>query len=180
MDPDPMNVNSQLNHVPDKGSLISADSLYRYQLWRIWDLKKPLVLFIMLNPSTADSEKDDPTIIRCKNFTKSWGFGGFYVGNLFAFRSRYPDNLFTHPDPIGPFNLHHLRAMRDKTDLVIAAWGNKKLVTSSGLSRFEPLSQVEGMALYSIDTTPQGWCKHPLYLKWYCQPKLYSLYPGRG
>ena len=65
---------------------LSACGKYRYRLSRIWDDKKPLVLFIMLNPSTADAEQDDPTIRRCIAFAKNWGYGGFMAGNLFAFR----------------------------------------------------------------------------------------------
>lgn len=47
-------------------------------------------MFIMLTPSTADADTDDPTIRRCIGFAKSSGFGGLYVGNLFAYRSTQP------------------------------------------------------------------------------------------
>jgi len=47
-----------------KDAKLSDDKLYRYQLSRIWDEDKPTVLFIMLNPSTADADVDDPTIRR--------------------------------------------------------------------------------------------------------------------
>ena len=57
----------------NKGAKLSDDKLYRYSLWRIWDDKKPYVLFIGLNPSTADETEDDPTIRRCIGFAESWG-----------------------------------------------------------------------------------------------------------
>ena len=66
------------------GAIISDCGKYRYQLWRKWDPSLPVVLFIMLNPSQADASEDDPTIRRCINYAKSWGYGGIYVGNLFA------------------------------------------------------------------------------------------------
>jgi len=44
-----------------------------------------MVLFVCLNPSIADGEKDDPTVVRMMRFAEAWGYGGFYVGNLFAF-----------------------------------------------------------------------------------------------
>jgi len=68
---------------------------YRYSLFRIWDEDKSLVLFIGLNPSTADEKEDDPTIRRCINFAKQWGwgYGGLIMGNLFSFRATQPSDL---------------------------------------------------------------------------------------
>ena len=82
-----MNSNADLS--PD-GADISSDNKYRYSLWRIWDKNKPIILFIMLNPSTADAVNNDKTMTRVKNFAESWGYGGVYVGNLYAFRSTDP------------------------------------------------------------------------------------------
>ena len=74
----------------------SSCKKYRYSLFRIWDEDKPLVLFIGLNPSTADEKEDDPTIRRCINFAKQWGYGGLIMGNLFAFRAGGRlSNIFT-------------------------------------------------------------------------------------
>ncbi|TMF61888.1 MAG: DUF1643 domain-containing protein, partial [Chloroflexi bacterium] len=69
-----------------RGATFSADRRYRYRLWRRWDGARPVVAFVMLNPSTADARRDDPTIRRCIGFAKSWGFGGVEVVNLFAYR----------------------------------------------------------------------------------------------
>lgn len=84
-----------------KGARFSACRNYRYALWRIWDIDKPLVMFIGLNPSTANETTDDPTIRRVVDFAFRWGYGGVYMMNLFAWVTPYPGELATSPDPLG-------------------------------------------------------------------------------
>ena len=84
-----------------KGAIISDCQKYRYALWRNWDLSKDKVMFIGLNPSTADHIEDDPTIRRCIGFAKSWGYGGLYMMNLFSYRTSNPSKLKNVKDPIG-------------------------------------------------------------------------------
>lgn len=98
----------------DKGAIISGCGKYRYSLWRTWDKKLPKVMFIMLNPSTADAYEDDPTIRRCINFAKSWGYGGIVVGNLFAYRATNPKKLILIDDPSGSANHHYLTHMIER------------------------------------------------------------------
>jgi hypothetical protein len=138
---------------------------YRYQLSRIWDEAKPKVLFIMLNPSTADTINDDPTIRRIVKFSKSWGYGGLYVGNLYAFRSTDPKGLLSTDDPIGPDNIPHIKTLLGLSERVIYAWGNNER---------EPdwLSELVDSP-YCIDISKKGVPKHPLYLKGDLQPKRY-------
>lgn len=76
-----------------KGAEFSECRNYRYALWRIWDENKPLVMFIGLNPSTANESVPDATITRVERFAKSWGFGGFYMMNCYP---AYTLNLFWH------------------------------------------------------------------------------------
>ena len=95
----------------NRRAIVSACGKYRYRLSRMWDSKKPCVLFIMLNPSTADHEKDDNTIRRCISFAKSWGYGGLYVGNLFPYRATKPEELLTVKDPFGFGNRYHIMNM---------------------------------------------------------------------
>ena len=104
-----------------KHAVISQDNKYRYQLSRIWDNEKPTVLFIMLNPSTADADADDPTIRRVVNFAKSWGYGGVFVGNLYAFRSTDPKGLKHTEDPVGEENIAHVQTLIGLTDKVVYA-----------------------------------------------------------
>ena len=74
-------------------AIISDCNKYRYELHREWDKNKKKVLFIMLNPSTADSYNDDLTTIRCMNFAKKWGYGGIMIGNIYPFRAKRPKHL---------------------------------------------------------------------------------------
>src|SRR4029077_5114543 len=76
---------------------------YRFALWRRWD-SGPQVLFVMLNPSTADETTDDPTIRRCIGFARTWGFGSLAGANLFAFRTLKPRQLRPASEPIGAGN----------------------------------------------------------------------------
>ena len=105
------------------GADISLDGIYRYRLWRTWDNPEHRCLWMMLNPSTADADKDDPTIRKCIGFAKRWGFGAIDVVNLFAFRATDPTELLTAADPVGLENdgttLDALRSARR----VVLAWG---------------------------------------------------------
>jgi hypothetical protein len=149
-----------------KKAFISGCNNYRYALDRIWDDTKPKVMFLMLNPSTADDSNDDPTIRRCIGFAKSWGYGGLHVGNLFAYRSTDPKNLLTAIDPIGEENKHYLKLMASQCDKVVCAWGNSGIVNKLLKKNpdYKPLLNF-GLNTYYIDLCNDGTPKHPLYLK---------------
>ena len=85
-------------------AILSVDRKYRYVLTRTWDETLPNIMFVGLNFSTADETTDDPTIRRCINFAKSWGYGGLYMVNLFAYRSTNPNNIRIVDNPIGDDN----------------------------------------------------------------------------
>src|SRR5258708_25884820 len=88
----------------EKGAVLSDDLVYRYELTRRWD-SRPMVTWVMLNPSIADAEVDDLTVTKCCGFTQRWGWGGIRVVNLFALRATNPKELHDHPDPVGPKNM---------------------------------------------------------------------------
>jgi len=149
-----------------KSACISPDNQYRYKLLRSWNENKPTIMFVMLNPSTADSEKDDPTIRRVINFTKSWGYGGVHVVNLYAFRSTDPKGLKHIEDPIGQDNIFHIKTLIGLVEKVIYAWGNNEK---------EPKWLCELVHTpYCIGVSKKGIPKHPLYLKKELQPILYA------
>jgi hypothetical protein len=111
------------NLFENNGAEFSPCRKYRYALWRIWDESKPLVMFIGLNPSTANEVKTDPTITRVRAFAERWGCGGFYMMNLFALVSPYPKDLARSDDPVGD-NDGWLERIAPKCARIIFAWGN--------------------------------------------------------
>ena len=135
---------------------ISNDKKDRFSLSRIWDSKKPKALYIMLNPSYADDESDDPTIRRLIFFSKKFKFGGFYVTNLFTQITPYPKEL-NMDNNSKKKNLKIISASIKKSDLIVYAWGN--LVS-------EPLQLrklIESPLCFGINKN--GTPKHPLYLR---------------
>ena len=134
---------------------ISNDRKERFSLSRIWDSKKPRVLYIMLNPSYADDEFDDPTIRRLNFFTKKFKFGGFYVANLFTQITPYPKEL-NMDNHLKKKNLKIINELIKKSDSIVYAWGN--LVSEPT----ELIKLIESPLCFgkNINGTP----KHPLYL----------------
>jgi hypothetical protein len=103
---------------------LSRCGRYRYALRRSWDAARPKVLFIGLNPSTADASRDDNTSRVCIGYARRWGFGGLLLGNLFAWRATDPALLRDVPDPVGSRNDAWLRALQDEAALVVCAWSD--------------------------------------------------------
>ena len=143
----------------NNGAEFSACRTYRYCLWRIWDENKPLVMFIGLNPSTANETKPDRTITRIKNIVTNLGYGGFYMLNLFAVVSKDPKVLKTHPDPIGE-NDGWLEKIAPKCEKIFFAWGNFK----EAKQRAEQVKKMFPDA-WALVINKNGSPKHPLYIK---------------
>lgn len=150
-----------------KDAKLSSCRKYRFALWRIWDDSKPYVLFIGLNPSTADEIEDDPTIKRCINYGKLWGYGGVCMANLFSFRAREPKDMLGAKDPIGLDNDKWLVELSGKAGLVVAAWGNH----GSYRGRSQRVRNLVSN-LHYLKMNKSGEPAHPLYLKANLQPKL--------
>lgn len=108
----------------DNGAEFSTDRSYRYALWRIWDENKPWVLFIGLNPSTANEAVNDSTLNKCIHFADSWGFGGVYMVNLFAYRATEPKDMKRAAEPVGQDNDAWIEKLSKQAGMVVAAWGN--------------------------------------------------------
>jgi hypothetical protein len=136
------------------------DGPYRYRLWRIWDRKRPAVLFICLNPSTADAFKDDPTVRRLRGFARSWGYGGFVLVNLFAFRATSPDALVRVVDPSGPKNDATIKQAALSAVEVVVAWGSSRMAPHRAVD----ISGLVSRPLVCLGTNKDGQPKHPLYL----------------
>lgn len=144
-----------------RDATFSPCETYRYQLHREWHQGLPTVLFVMLNPSTADANVDDNTIQRCIGYGMQWGYGRLLVGNLFGLRSTDPDNLKTVEDPVGPDNDRHLIEMAGQADLVVAAWG----VDGGLMDRGKEVLSLLDVDWHALTVTKDGYPGHPLYLK---------------
>ncbi|MBN2542080.1 DUF1643 domain-containing protein [bacterium] len=141
------------------GAEFSSCKTYRYALWRTWNIHLPRVMFIGLNPSTADEVVNDPTVRRCMSFAMSWGFGGINLGNVFAYRTSNPHKLAFVEDPIGPENDRWLLELSQQASIVVAAWGNY----GDFQHRSEHVTKLFP-ELYCISRTKQDHPAHPLYL----------------
>ena len=164
-----------------KSAIISDCGKYRYELHREWDKDKKKVLFIMLNPSTADGLNYDLTTIRCINFAKKWGYGGIMIGNIYPFRAKRPKHLkkWIKQDRDENYmsgaledNEGHVGAMADEAEIIVCAWGcNYK----EGIPRW-----IDDIAyeLFYLELCDDGITpKHPLgnlskdlrpkYIEWY-------------
>jgi len=129
----------------------------------------------MLNPSTADALKDDPTIRRCAGFTRDWGGDSFEVVNLFALRATDPRELMKHADPYGPANDTQLRiSLRKRWLHVVAAWGRADAVPRDRVRGYESYLQRldRGDRLECLGVTKGGHPRHPLYV-----PRATALQP---
>lgn len=144
-----------------KSAEISSDGLYRYSLERTWDEGKPTVLFICLNPSTADAINDDATVRRMVSFARQFGAGRLLVGNLFAFRSKNRNDLLKAEDPVGPENDKYLSKLIKAADIVIAAWGNFGSYLNRS-SQFKEMFKSHNIKCLALNQT--GEPIHPLYV----------------
>jgi hypothetical protein len=121
-------------------------------------------LFVMLNPSTADGEVDDPTIRRCVGFAQTWGYGALEVVNLYAYRTTLPVELGAPADPVGPLNDSRILEADRSCDLVVCAWGNNSMAVRRAPAVLE-LFRGAGTPLRCLGLTKSGQPRHPLYLR---------------
>lgn len=145
--------------------IFSDDRVYRYT----WECpfgdkleEFNYVQFIGLNPSTADENGPDPTVTRCTNFVKSWGYNGFVMTNLFAVRTPHPKVMMAHPSPVGPDNNMWLINMARSAAITVCAWGNDGRYGNRAADVLKLLSFAD---LHYLKMTGKGQPWHPLYLK---------------
>lgn len=163
---------TQLFITLDSGAKFSPCRTWRYELWRTWGDEPPLV-FIGLNPSTADETQNDNTIRRCIDFAERERCGGMVMLNLFAFCSTKPKGLLSTPDPVGPDNDATLIKYFTNPDIrCVAAWGSHKTVAK----RVDAVLALTGAAcLQCFGFNDDGQPKHPLFLR-----RTTPLIPLRG
>ena len=143
----------------NSSAVISTDEKYRYLLRREFGGYGRTCVFVMLNPSTADADEDDPTIRRCNSFARRENCSALEVVNLYAYRSTDPKQLWQVFDPVGPENDRYIREAVANADVVIAAWGaHAKRMRARVVDRMIP-------GAFALGFTKQGSPKHPLYIK---------------
>lgn len=160
-----------------RSAIIDGD--FRYRLTRDWTglaIRGRRVCWVMLNPSTADAEQDDPTVRKCIGFAQRWGCTSLDIVNLFALRATDPRALLVGDwrDHIGSENDRHIDDAVEGADIVVAAWGAwgerfreradevRDLVDQVARRRYMPL-------LRTLGTTSSGEPRHPLMLSYATQ-----------
>jgi hypothetical protein len=147
----------------DSGAVFSSCRRWRYLLWRRWDPRRPIANFLMLNPSTADEFKLDPSCTRARLYAERWGYGALIVTNIFGWRATDPDEMKAARDPVGRGNNRAiLRAARESA-VVVCAWGNH----GAHLGRSDVVRTLltkAGIAPRVLRMNGSGEPAHPLYL----------------
>lgn len=142
-------------------AVFSPCGRYRYLLQRGAAIPLETCAIVMLNPSTADADRDDPTIRKIKGFTRDWGYRNFIVGNLYAARATDPKELKNFSDPVGPDNLSYLEFLTYHP-LIVVAWGAH--ADQAHAFRVSQLLRTHGATLYCLGVTKDGSPRHPLYV----------------
>jgi hypothetical protein len=162
-------------------TVFSKCRLYRFTLWRDFQcelLPEPVITggniskdgyvqFIGLNPSTADEKINDPTIRRCIDFSKRWGYSSFCMTNIFPFRATDPEDMMRHDEPadIRIENAQHVERIAMGADLIICAWGKHGSHIKRGDKFIKHLRDVSKLKIHHLGLNTDGSPKHPLYLK---------------
>lgn len=156
------------------GATFSPCRLWRYSLWRRWSDCAPdhMVAFIGLNPSTADEVRNDPTVRRCINFAKAWGFGGMVMLNAFAYRATDPRDMKRQEDPVGPWNDVAILEIARSVPRVVCCWG----AHGAWHGRHgELVRMLQFRELRHMGLTKAGRPRHPLYLANATEPNVWEL-----
>lgn len=167
-----------------------VEGQFRYWLSRDWAKGGPLepapyVLWLMLNPSTAGHEKDDPTIRKCVGFTTRMGFSRLVVVNLFAFRSAVPGILQVESsmgrDIVGRRNDEFTKGLAAKAAVIVCAWGaydGLGHLMHRRIEQVKELIHVTPKAL-ALGYSKAGQPRHPLMMPYYATGELQA-WPRRS
>jgi len=156
----------------DSNAIFSPCGLYRYRLWRRWD-DGPSVAFLMLNPSTADATKNDPTVERCHRRAVDMGFGALEVINIFAYRATDPKDLKKAARPVGPLNDQTLIEAASAAQMTICAWGSHGNFKGRDMD-VRNLLKSANIKTYMLALTKHDQPRHPLYMPYSQKPVLWT------
>jgi len=158
-------------------AVFSQCQRYRYQLREIWDSSKPLVLWLLMNPSVACLDFSDPTLRKTGRFSRAWNFGGQLVGNVHAYRATDKNRLSKVKDPVGPENDQLILEMAAEADTVVLAYGQPPKELRPRGNEVAALLRHHPRLCYlrlSKDGTPV----HPLYLPSTVTPQSFKTPSG--
>ena len=158
--------------ITPSGAQFSRCRRWRYLLWRRWDGTKPVANFLMLNPSTADEFKLDPSCTRARNYAERWGYGGLIVTNIFGWRATDPKVMRSVKDPVGRGNNAAIVRAAREAAIVVCAWGSHGEHRERGKEVIRLLFR-EGIQLHSLRVTAAGHPSHPLYLPQTLTPAVF-------
>ena len=145
---------------------------YRYELSEVWDSNNPLLLWILMNPSVANLDHSDPTLIKTGKYARTWGFGGQLIGNVHAYRATNSNDMLKVDDPVGPENDNALVKMAKRSKLIVLAYGiPPKRLSERGIYVANLLA--ETYDLYYLKLNSDGSPSHPLYLPGNLQPQKF-------
>ena len=160
-----------------RSAIISECGTYRYSLTREWEQGDGAVLFIMLNPSTADGSQDDPTIRRCMGFAQAWGAKRLEVRNLFAYRATKPKDMIAAQkmsvDIVGPENAAGVLCSAASATKIVCAWGAQKEARYPGKRMINSLLDA-GLVPWALRITSAGAPEHPLFVPASVEPARLS------
>ncbi len=161
----------------ESGATFSPCRRWRYLLWRRWDAAKPVANFLMLNPSTADEVKLDPTCSRARDYAERWGYGALVVTNIFSFRNTDPNEMKAAADPVGPENDAAIVKAARTSAIVVCAWGNHGAFMERS-SRVKALLRKTQVPLHALRLNANGEPAHPLYLPGKLKPISWAAPPA--
>jgi len=156
--------------ITPSGAQFSRCRRWRYLLWRRWDPSRPVANFLMLNPSTADEFKLDPSCTRARNYAERWGYGGLIVTNIFGWRATDPKVMRSVKDPVGRGNDAAIVRAAREAKIVVCAWGTHGKHLARGT---EVLELLKGIQLHALRVTADGHPSHPLYLPQALTPAVF-------
>ena len=157
----------------EAGAAFSRCRRWRYLLWRRWDASRPVANFLMLNPSTADEVRLDPSCTRARLYAQAWGYGALIVTNLFGWRATDPGEMKATRDPVGRGNDEAILRAASEARLVVCAWGNHGSHLDRSASVLALLAR-KGVALTFLKRNASGEPAHPLYLPGALKPTPWS------
>ena len=169
----------------DRGAIISDDGRHRYVLWRYLTTSESprRIVFVGMNPSTADAQNDDPTIRRCMGFARDLGFDRMYMLNLFTFRATNPSDLPTGwiaadsaPEACGIRHREILGTYIGRAGVVVAAWGAiEHPWKAKAIELLLDAARAADKPLLCLGRTKNGDPRHPLYLPKTARPMPWSM-----